>query len=473
MLKSLIFLIFAFETVKFYPINVGGTDFISYRDIADFIKCKSFVSDSTVELLDGTKRITLDFVNKRGRLGKETISLENLHIDDHTLYLDAETWGYLLSWFSENQKYYWDYNQKRYIVSKYPPSVKEFNIAGDSLYISYNVDLSPLVFQSGDTLYIRIQRGFYSGLSAIKVYGEYVKFVRIRHTSEGVTFLVTLNEAVKYTYKQVPTRISFKFSRELPTLVAKETPVDTIKYEPAPGIKPSESYERKVRVVIIDPGHGGQDPGAVANGVKEKDVVLSVARLVKKRLEKMGIKVILTRDADYFVTLGERARIAQKNNADLFVSIHCNYAPNSKTARGMETYFLSEARTDWERSVAAFENSVVKFEAGKKYQNGDILTMILGDMAQYEFLKESQDLAYFVQESLINNTGGTVDRGVKQAGFYVLKGVYAPSILVELGFLTNRDEARRLTDLRYQEKLADAIVDGIIKFKVSYERGKK
>lgn len=135
----------------------------------------------------------------------------------------------------------------------------------------------------------------------------------------------------------------------------------------------------------------------------------------------------------------------------------------------METFFLSEARTEWERSVAAFENSVVKYEVDKNTDKGDILSMIIGDMAQYEFLKESQDLAYFVQESLVNSIS-SLDRGVKQAGFYVLQGVYAPSVLVELGFLTNKDEAKKLKDTRYQEKLADAIVDAIIKFKVAYER---
>lgn len=456
----------AFETVKFNPLNIGGVDFIPYRDVVNFIKCKSFVSDSVIELHSAAKKARLNIEKKKAWLGNDTIPLENVYIDDSAVFLDAETWAYILTWFSEAQTYYWDYKNKRYIISKYPPSVKSFVLDGDSLRIDHNKDLSPLVFQSGDTVYIFIKSGFYSGLASRKIYGEFVKTVRIRHTSEGVTFLITLNDGVKYSVSKRPMSLVLTFQESVPTEVGTpQVPVVSEKME----AQSEKTYERKIRVVVIDPGHGGHDPGAVANGVKEKEVVLEIARKVKKRLEKLGIKVILTRNGDYFVTLGERARIAQRNKADLFVSIHCNYAPRSSKARGIETYFLSEARTEWERSVAAFENSVIKYEVDKKADNGDILTMILGDMAQYEFLKESQDLAYFVQESLVN-LGGSIDRGVKQAGFYVLQGVYAPSVLVEVGFLTNRDEARRLKDYRYQEKIAEAIVDGIIKFKIAYER---
>lgn len=469
MLSFFLQILLAFETVKFNPLDVGGVDYISYRDIANLLGARSFVSDSSVELYTATKKVRVNFERKELSLGSDVVPIDNIYVDDNTLYLDGDTWAYILSWLSESQSYYWDYKNKRYIISKYPPSVKSIVLDGDSIRIEHNVDLSPLVFQSGDTVFISIKRGFYRGLATRKVYGEYVKFIRIRHTSEGVTILVTLSEGVKYNVSSRTMSLILKFTRSLKEKVGKE-----LAEPPLPG--PIETtqvaqkqYQRKIRVVVIDPGHGGHDPGAVANGVREKDVVLQVSRLVAKKLEKAGFKVVLTRTGDYFVTLAERARIAKKYNADLFVSIHCNYAPGSRLARGIETYFLSEARTEWERSVAAFENSVIKYEVDKKVVDNDILTMILGDMAQYEFLKESQDLAYFIQESLVNSVN-SVDRGVKQAGFYVLQGVYAPSALVELGFLTNREEAKRLTDARYQEKLADAIVDAIIKFKVRYER---
>lgn len=467
MLSFFLQILLAFETVKFNPLNIGGVDFISYKDIADFLKCRSFVSDTVVELYSGSKKAKVSFEKKKAWLGNDTISLENVYIDDNTLYLDGESWAYILTWFSEAQTYYWDYQNKRYIVSKYPPSVKSFTLFEDSIRIDHNRDLSPLIFQSGDTVYIFIKSGFYSGLAGRKVYGDFVKTIRIRHTSEGVTFLITLNDGVKYATFKRQMSLVLNFQRE----TVPERPLrEAVPPSETPQIvqQPQKAYERKIKVVVIDPGHGGHDPGAVANGLREKDIVLQVSKLVKKKLEKLGIKVVLTRDGDYFVTLGERARIAHKYKADLYVSIHCNYAPGSK-ARGIETFFLSEARTEWERSVAAFENSVVKYEVDKSTNGKDILSMILGDMAQYEFLKESQDLAYFVQESLVNSAG-SIDRGVKQAGFYVLQGVYAPSVLVELGFLTNRDEARKLKDSRYQDELANAVVDAIVKFKISYER---
>ncbi|HOP32011.1 MAG TPA: N-acetylmuramoyl-L-alanine amidase [Candidatus Hydrothermia bacterium] len=468
MLSFFLGILLAFETVKFNPISIGGVDYISYKDIADLLKCSSFVSDTTVELFSGTKKVRLSFEKKVAWLGNQSIPLENVYIDDNTLFLDGESWAYILSWFSETQIYYWDYQNKRYIISKYPPSVKSFKLDADSIVIEHNRDLSPVVFQSEDTIYVFIKSGFYSGLAGKKVYGEFVKAVRTRHTTEGVTFLITVNNGVKYIVSKRLMSIVLKFQREGPPGEV-QVPEKVTTPEVPPIIEaPKKGYERNIKVVVIDPGHGGHDPGAVANGIREKDVVLQVSKLIKKKLERMGIKVVLTRSGDYFVSLGERARIAQKNKADLYVSIHCNYAPGSK-ARGVETFFLSEARTEWERSVAAFENSVVKYEVDKNTDKGDILSMIIGDMAQYEFLKESQDLAYFVQESLVNSIS-SLDRGVKQAGFYVLQGVYAPSVLVELGFLTNKDEAKKLKDTRYQEKLADAIVDAIIKFKVAYER---
>ncbi|MEO0230847.1 MAG: N-acetylmuramoyl-L-alanine amidase [candidate division WOR-3 bacterium] len=469
MLSFFLQILFAFETIKINPLNVGGVDYISYRDIANLLGTRSFVSDSSIELYAGTKKVRVNFERKELLLGSDVVPIDNIYVDDNTLFLDGDTWGYVLTWLSESQTYYWDYQNKRYIISRYPPSVKSIVLDDDSLKIVYNADLSPLVFQSGDTVFIFIKKGFYSGLATRKVYGEYVKFIRIRHTSEGVTVLITLNEGVRYNVSTRTMSLVLRLSKPLSEKVVKEIEEPILPFPTETGQALQRSYQRKIRVVVIDPGHGGHDPGAVANGVKEKDVVLQVSRLVAKKLEKTGVKVVLTRTGDYFVSLAERARIAKKYNADLFVSIHCNYAPGSRLARGIETYFLSEARTEWERSVAAFENSVIKYEVEKKAGNNDILTMILGDMAQYEFLKESQDLAYFIQESLVNSAF-SVDRGVKQAGFYVLQGVYAPSALVELGFLTNKEEAKRLTDARYQEKLADAIVDAIIKFKVRYER---
>ncbi len=217
-------------------------------------------------------------------------------------------------------------------------------------------------------------------------------------------------------------------------------------------------------VVVLDPGHGGRDPGAVANGYREKDITLSVARKVKHILEKKyGLKVVMTREDDRFISLAERSLIARENRTLVFVSIHCNYSKNRR-AMGPETYFLSTARTSHERAVELLENSVIRYEMeGRK----DDIEYIVSDMLQNAFMKESQKLALSVHRHLAR---GRSDRGVRQAGFYVLRKIYAPSILVELGYLSSRKEARLLSDKNYQWELARRIARGISEYLQEYVR---
>jgi N-acetylmuramoyl-L-alanine amidase len=163
--------------------------------------------------------------------------------------------------------------------------------------------------------------------------------------------------------------------------------------------------------------------------------------------------VVLTRDGDYFVSLKERAEIAKKFNAKLFVSIHCNYS-ETDNAEGPETYFLSTARTNEERAVETLENSVIKYEV----EDNDLLKFIISDILQNAYLKESQKLAFFIHQKISKDRK---DRGVKQAGFYVLRGVYSPSVLVELGFISNPKEAKLLSDEKYQDEIARNIAEGI------------
>ncbi len=227
---------------------------------------------------------------------------------------------------------------------------------------------------------------------------------------------------------------------------------------------------RHVRRVILDPGHGGKDPGAVgALGAQEKDIVLDIARRVKKHLNEAGIEVVLTRDGDDYVTLAERAERAAKANAELFVSIHANAAPNRR-ARGVETYFLSEAKTDWERAVAARENEVFERELQNPFIRGnDPVGLILADLAQNEFLIESSELAARIQAAALDAICAE-DRGVRQANFYVLRNIFMPAVLVECGFITNKQEEKLLRQIKHREKVARAIARGIINFIPDYEK---
>ena len=236
-----------------------------------------------------------------------------------------------------------------------------------------------------------------------------------------------------------------------------------------------------IHTIVIDPGHGGKDDGAVGpTGLKEKEVVLDIAlRLARLLQDQLRVKVILTREKDKFVGLQERGRIANRNDGKLFVSLHCNAHPKS-TCSGTEVFFLSEAKTEDAMRVAQLENSVLKLEFSSEvdrtvseedFTMRDMLNMITMGMVSNNFLKESQDLAAFIQKQLAKRLNRR-DRGVKQAGFYVMMGTLPtmPSVLVEIAFITNPYEEKLLKQRTFRKKAAQAIFYGIKAFIDKYQR---
>ena len=235
---------------------------------------------------------------------------------------------------------------------------------------------------------------------------------------------------------------------------------------------------RSRRLVVVDAGHGGPDGGMhgpIGGGpaVREKDITLNVAKRVGAALNDRGIDVKYTRTTDTLIALSDRGRIANDAHADLFVSIHVNAAnPNWKDpggARGFETYFLAEAKTEDARRLERMENEVVKFESGPSARGSDALSSILNDMAQNEHLREANELADLIQRRVGQVHPGP-SRGVKQAGFVVLVKAYMPAVLVEIGFGTNPAEAAYMSDPAKMAELAEAISDGVLEYLKRYER---
>ncbi len=219
-----------------------------------------------------------------------------------------------------------------------------------------------------------------------------------------------------------------------------------------------------VNRIVIDPGHGGRDRGASGylKGVYEKDVVLKIAKQLAKKIRKeLQCEVFLTRTRDRYLTLEERTAIANTKNADLFISIHTN-AARSRRAFGIETYFLNLATDDESILVAARENAT-------STKNISDLQTILSDLMQNAKINESSRLAGHVQTALCNclkkNKYSKINnKGVKQAPFYVLLGAQMPAILIETSFISNSKECKRLITPKYQERLCEAIVNGIKKY---------
>ena len=232
---------------------------------------------------------------------------------------------------------------------------------------------------------------------------------------------------------------------------------------------------RQPHVVVIDPGHGGRDPGNPGRffpaGMTEKDVNLAIGKLLRDELARRGIGASLTRTSDTLIDLHDRAGYCH-DDCDLFVSIHVNSMPLGRrngVANGVETYFLSDAKTEDQRRVAQMENDAIRFDSPDAQVVEGRLATILKDLQQNEYLRESARLAELVQQKVARVHPGE-DRGVQQAGFYVLNTARRPAILVETGFSTNKSDGSFLASAAGQRKIASAIADGVVGYLLEFER---
>ncbi len=334
---------------------------------------------------------------------------------------------------------------------------------------------------------------------------------KVRRTKDRTLVAFTLSRPVKYKYKKRGNKIRVyfysnlidgdKFNQKFYKSLVKSVSLgkwkhgryvvltlkngvflDDVNYSKASGVlqfvlgitrkKDYGPVGKGKFVIVIDPGHGGKDSGAIGpDGIMEKTITLRIAKKLRDYLAKdKAFKIYLTRYDDRFVSLRERTKFALKKKANLFISIHCNASLNrrSKYAKGFETYFLSLARTGWERAVAARENASILYESEKEKKNYNTVDYILSDMAQNQSLIESSKLAESIQNKLAMETN-LKDRGVHQAGFYVLRFNYMPAVLVETAFISNEKEEQLLNEDWFEAKLAKAIGDGIKGFVKNYE----
>ena len=227
--------------------------------------------------------------------------------------------------------------------------------------------------------------------------------------------------------------------------------------------------------IVVDPGHGGVDPGNPGryfpDRLVEKDITLAIGRLLRAELLRRGIGVSLTRSTDTLIDLADRGALCTAA-CDLFVSIHVNSMPEGRragSASGVETYFLSDAKTEDQERVAQTENEAIRFETGATTVATGPLGFILRDLQVNEYLRESAQLAELVQDSVARvHPGG--DHGVQQAAFAVLTSARRPAILVETGFATNRTDGAFLASSLGQHRIASAIADGIVAYLLDFER---
>jgi N-acetylmuramoyl-L-alanine amidase len=240
-------------------------------------------------------------------------------------------------------------------------------------------------------------------------------------------------------------------------------------------VKSQANPPYRIKTVVIDPGHGGFDPGTHGVNTKEKDLVLSVGIKLRDLFEEKypQIKVIMTRDKDIFIPLFQRAKIANDANADLFISIHANFMPKSSVTMGTETYVMGLHTAEFNLDVAKRENSAILLEENYKnnydYDPNSPEGHILFSMYQNAFLDQSILFGQFVENQYATHANRK-SRGVKQAGFVVLKATTMPSVLLEIGFLSNREEENFLKTYSGQQKIAESIFQGFTSYKNKMEQ---
>ncbi len=334
----------------------------------------------------------------------------------------------------------------------------------DPNYTRIVIDLSgPATYhnkylRNPDRLFIDIRNTTIGkGINPIQIGDGVVTQVRAGQHDKG-TVRVVIDFSAKAEYKILPLTSPDRLVIDIYREAAAPESENSGKTE-----KDKDDDKRVIisQTIVIDPGHGGKDPGAMGkSGLKEKDIVLDVGlRLRKLVKDRLGVNVIMTRETDVFIPLEERTAIANTKGADLFVSVHANSSRRSG-ARGVETYLLGKATDRNAMATAERENS-----ASEKSLNA--LQLILTDLMNTAKKEESLRLAHYVQENMIGHLESrykVTDLGVKQAPFYVLVNARMPSILAEISFISNPEEERLLSDGDHRQEIAEAILKGIRKY---------
>ena len=296
--------------------------------------------------------------------------------------------------------------------------------------------------------------------------GSILRRIRIRTTGAGSEIILHLGgryESYSLAEQQDPYQLILLLRGEqdkLPDPVDLDAPEDPPAFDPG---RAQRKKDGKLRTIVIDAGHGGEENGAIGpSGLKEKDLVLDIARRLKDRLSSAGYKADLTRNGDRSMDLTARTAYANSMGADLFISVHAN-ASSRADARGAETYFLSRRASDADAwSLAEGENAPGTGAIDRAGADGGV-EMVLWEMAQTEHIARSSRLAEIIQNEM-NALSGVLDRGVKQAPFRVLVGATMPAVLVEVGFLSNPSEERLLADDPYRDRIAEVLARAVDRF---------
>lgn len=329
-------------------------------------------------------------------------------------------------------------------------------IESDKKRYRYIIDIDSATFSKSQTLehqkINRIKMGQFDA-KTLRLVFEHNEAIYLKTTPKGSSLYIDLAlEPLKTTppLATLPPKPEIKE----PPLVAALPPLVTV-----------TPRDRSKKIIVIDPGHGGKDSGAVGNGFMEKEIVLQLSKKLSEKLQSMGYTVHMTRSNDVFIELKDRTKYANDKEADLFISVHANSIPKTSDplkAQGIETYFLSPARSERSMRVAALENSEDMEEMGQ-YGKLSFLSFL-----NKEKIIASNKLAIDLQKGMLGNLRKqfphVIDNGVREAPFWVLVGAQMPAVLLEIGYISHPDEAARIADEKYQRWMVDGLVDGVVRY---------
>ena len=479
-IKKLFFFVSIYFTISlsFLSSQSNRLEIISIDNIS-YISLDSFIHDLNLKskFFDNNKKIIIYYKKNRIVLSSESsfflINDDIFHLYTHVIYRNDDFYIPVKAFIKhlKNQHLFdnlhVDSSEKLLIIDTPQYNISHYSISerGNGFSININTgktfdkDLIALWITDNNWLSLSIPGGIIDSSAIHDIAIQYpideIKTVQMEHSAQ-ISFLLNV----------IPD--DFELSSSDDRLIVS---IYTAQKKNAIKIK-EEKQKYIIDTIVLDAGHGGKDPGACVQSCKiqEKHITLGIVKKIGAELEKLGMDVIYTREDDRFVTLNQRTNIANSNNGDLFISIHVNSISNSPKTKGFETYLLRIGKTeDAIKEVEKRENSVIdKYEGASLFY--EKLSKINATIIQDANSKQSANLANIIQEQLSLSTNNKLDRGVKQAGFQVLWGVAMPNVLVEVGFITNKDERKNLTSKKYQTKIAKSIVNAIKIYKNQYEQ---
>ena len=444
---------------------------VAYISLNSFIqelnlKSKNFNDNKKVIIFHKTNRVVLSGGSSYFLINDEIFNLyTHVIYDSDEFYIPAKSFIKHLKDQDIFNNIHLDSSEQLLIIKKPKYTISHYNVSEKGNGFSITLNTSKPFNENLIAVWVTDNNWLSLSIPGGVVDSSAIQNIPLKKPIKEIK-IVQMKDAVQISFLLQIIPDDFAITTNTDTIIIS---LFTAQQQNAQKIK-EEKQKYLIDTIVLDAGHGGKDPGACVKNCKiqEKNITLSIVKKIGEQLKKSDINVIYTRKEDRFITLNDRTNIANTSNGDVFISIHVNSIDNNSQTKGFETYLLRIGKTaDAIKEVEKRENGVINmYEDPSSYQK---LSKINAIIIQDANAKQSANLAQTIQKELSTSLNHRLNRGVKQAGFQVLWGVTMPNVLVEVGFITNKDERKNLISQKYQKKIATGIVNAIKIYKKQYE----